>query len=295
MAYDDPNPFDTNEDHKPAAAVEAELPAHEDVYAVGREERSQNANKALNNAAVNASQVDIEIREETLRKREESLLRREVELKQIKGQGRLKPAKNWPSSCCAISYHDINKDIPERFRGFMWKMYMLCLTTIFALMWNLLMVIILLSEKKVNVIDFLWSVAFVGCGTPGAWKGWYKMMYKNLRDERSMGWMIFWIIFCGHIVFCGVATVGVRSLVGFLEVTSYTNGNAVVLILIIVMAVLWLLLTIYSVSMAREAWRVSRGEGVYDKVQRDIAQQAAQAYVANQMGSNSNQNNNPTR
>lgn len=222
---------------------------------------------------------DLRVREEALRRREEALLQREnmVEHREIRVHSNEAGAKNWPSSCWAIAYHNIADDVPQEHQALIKKFYAALLFTWICLSWNWLTIIICVLAGESNHIsaDSIWSSLYVIFGIPGAWRFWYRNVYYGVGERSSSRWCMFGLFFAAHTVFSGVMLLGVEGTGagGLFMMIGVVNGkkHQSAILLILISLVLWILVCAFSVHLLRKAHVVWKNLGQPQRLQKDLA------------------------
>lgn len=226
------------------------------------------------------SEDDLRIREENLRRREEALLQREnmIENREIRVRtNESGGAKNWPSSCWAIAYHNIADDVPEEHQALVKKFYAALLFTWVCISWNwLTMIICVLGGESAHIsADAIWSSLFVAFGLPGAWRFWYRNIYYGVGERSSSRWCMFGLFFSAHTVFSLVMVLGIEGTGagGLFVMISVINGNKhqSTILLMLVSLVLWILVSAFSVHLLRKAHIVWKNAGQPQRLQQDLA------------------------
>jgi hypothetical protein len=162
-------------------------------------------------------------REDALQKREQALQQREQELV---ASGQLLRPKNWPfPGQCALTYHDIDVEIPLHGRSVCRKAYGLFLYNCLCLLWNAVAMMSVVIAEKREFTDEIWCLLYLCFGVPLSWLGWYQSVYQGIRTEATYKWLYFFAYFFIHLCFVVFMAIGVESGAGLLLALTLFAGD----------------------------------------------------------------------
>lgn len=155
-----------------------------------------------------ASRSELAQKESDLLKREEVLKQRESEC------GIVHKEPNWPLKCYPLCYHDIDEEVPARYRKLVRRLYLCLLANWVCLLLNwivVLMAVIGGTKQTQADSDALWASVYLFLGVPASWKLWYSRAYYGSRKNKTGGWIFFFVSFGSHTLFCCVMALGVPN------------------------------------------------------------------------------------
>jgi len=223
---------------------------------------------------------EIDSRERALMEREQKLMEKNQRLVNRERQVNEEsiPEDNWPCALYAITYHSIKKEIPQQHQTFIRNHYRIVKLTIFTLFWNFCVVAILYLDNANGVTSthLLWSVIYAVFGIPGAWKLWYRSIFKAVKAEKSFKFLQYFVFGGAHTIFSLVACIGVvqTSLCGFLMMLDAMKLGTGYAICALICFALWIVVALSSVVMFRRTWTLYRNRG--GDLKADAGQAAGQ-------------------
>lgn len=212
-----------------------------------------------------ASTAELDEREAALIKLENSLLEKSKQIQErdqrLQGSGVVED--NWPCSLYAITYHSIRGEIPTQYQSFVRKHYWLLKLTMFALTWNFLSLVVMYIEDAASSTQLWWGTIYLVTGVPGAWKLWYKAIYRAVGSDKRAKFVQYFLFGACHTIFCIVAAIGVKetSLMGFLFMIDAMNINTACGIITVMAFGAWALIALGSVIMMKETYRLYKSRG----------------------------------
>jgi len=233
--------------------------------------------------------------EQEMTQREEQLFKREAALIERERNPDDHVVKNWPAKCCAITYHDIPADIPQRFQIMIRKFYSILLWTWLCLVFNWVVIMTVIfggrigSSAKISVSEgALWSSLYVVLGVPGAWSFWYRPIYYSCKTSAGNKWICFFFMFGLHTLFTIVMAIGPAHVSGcglFLFLKLVSDKNRIASLMAIVATGMWILNAFVSVILIKQAHSMWKSDGHLHRLKKDVATGVVNAAVENQMDS----------
>lgn len=213
----------------------------------------------LTDPEIAARERELKAREEKLAALERDLEKRSEHVAKLEAQ-----LPNWPSKCYPLTYHDIDKDIPEQQRPIVKKFYFYWRFMAIALAVNFLAVLVIMIETgRMSIIDVLLALLYVAAGLPGSWWLWYKPIYKTMKNKSSIQWSFFIFGYTVHwlFVFCIGISVPYFAGAGLLTLISVSVSGQVVSIIFNLAAMgIWGIVWIiggYLAKKARDEYKAS--------------------------------------
>lgn len=213
----------------------------------------------LNNSEIAARERELKAREEKLAALERDLEKRSEHVAKLEAQ-----LPNWPSKCYPLTYHDIDKDIPEQYRPIVRKFYFYWRFMAVCLVVNFFAVLVIMIETgRMSIIDVLLALLYIAAGLPGSWWLWYKPIYKTMKSKSSIQWSFFIFGYTIHwlYVFCMGISVPYFAGAGLLTLISvFVSGEVVSIIFNLVSMAMWGLIWIiggYLTKKARDEYKAS--------------------------------------
>jgi len=247
----------------------------DDNYEVPKdaEPRAQDNNNDLIDLRIPASTTELDAREAALIKLETNLIEKSKQLhdRHAKLEKSGVVEDNWPCSYYPVTYHSIKAEIPPEHQGFVRKHYWILKLTMFALTWNFLNMVIMYIEDAASSTHLAWAAIYLVIGVPGAWKMWYKPIYRAVGMGKRVKFLQYFS-FCGcHTIFCLVASIGVpeTSMMGLMFMIKAMHINTACGICGAISFVAWLVIAIASVIMMRRTYKLYKSRG--GDLQKDSA------------------------
>jgi len=225
--------------------------------------------------------------EGSLSKKEQELARKEAELAQREAQLEQRVSQviklggedNWPSRCYPIAYHDISKEIPERRRTLIRKLYVVVIFTWICLFWNwMIMLSVWFAGGDVSASsEALWSSLYMVLGIPLSWRWWYRGAYYACRDRSSKQWVSFFIGFGLHFVLCILLGVGIPNFGGaglLWMIKLFSNSYQICGVLSIICTAFWGVNWLASSYLLKESYAAWKQGGGSDQLTRDVTKAA---------------------
>jgi hypothetical protein len=213
----------------------------------------------LNNSEIAARERELKAREEKLTALERDLEKRSEHVAKLEAQ-----LPNWPSKCYPLTYHDIDKDIPEQYRPIVKKFYFYWRYMAVNLIVNFIAVfVIMIQTGSMSLISVLLALLYIAAGLPGSWWLWYKPIYKTMKSKSSIQWSFFIFGYTIHwlFVFCMGISVPYFAGAGLLTLISVTvSGQVVSIIFNLVAMGMWGVNWIiggYLTKKARDEYKAS--------------------------------------
>jgi len=255
----------------------------DDNYEVPKDSgiRAQDNNNDLIDLRIPASTQELDAREAALITLEQNLLEKSKQLQdrdsQLEGSGVVED--NWPCALYPVTYHSIRSEIPLDQQAFVKKHYWILKLTMFALTWNFFTMVIMYIEDDASSTNLTWATIYLFTGVPGAWKMWYKAIYRAVGSDKRVKFVQYFVFGGCHTIFCLVASIGVpdTSMMGFMFMIKAMNINTACGICGIIAFLAWLAIALGSVFMMRRTYRLYRSRG--GNLQKDSA--ALRSDVAN--------------
>jgi len=238
-----------------------------DAYAV------QDNNSDPIDLRIPASTTELDAREEALIMLEKNLIEKSKQLqdRDLKLQGSGVVEDNWPCAAYPVTYHSISSEIPLQYQSFIRRHYWVLKLTMFALMWNFLTMLVLYIEDRVSSVKLLWATIYFICGIPGAWKFWYKPIYRAVESDKRVKFVQYFLFSVCHTIFALVASIGVQetALMGFMSMIDAMNINTATGVTAVIACAAWVLISIASIIMLRRTYRLYKSRG--GDLQKDSA------------------------
>lgn len=181
--------------------------------------------------------------------------------------------------CKPCFYHAIDTDIPVtsqkscRIMFYIWQFYVVTLLA------NFISAFALLvgggthggdSGGSTFGVSLLYLVAF----TPCSFVGWYRPIYKALKNDNSFNYMVFFFIFFFQIVVCVISALGIPAFgtVGWINgISQLTRGSTGVGVLMMITGVMWTLLAAAMVLYYKKIHTAYRTSGAsFQKAQSEL-------------------------
>ncbi|CAG9467124.1 unnamed protein product [Pedinophyceae sp. YPF-701] len=233
-------------------------------------------------------------REQYLAQREQQLNQREAELARREQEMRSSGFKknNWPLFCPIIR-HNIKEDIPEDCRRVVRLGYLTYLATVVMCVYQFVAVSCAFATEGGDVIDDWFLSLIVGGFTiPLSLLLWYIRLYNACLKGSSLTFIVFFVFYFVHIVFCVVMAIAppIRGdgffMTGFLSAIKLLDrdDDKWVGAIYIIGAALWSGLTAGCVLVMGMANSTFRGAGGTAAARREANARAARGaadYYAN--------------
>merc|ERR1711933_317666 len=125
----------------------------------------------------------------------------------------------------------------------------------FTLFWNFCVVAILYLEnaESISSTNLLWSVIYAILGIPGAWKLWYRAVFKAVKQEKTFKFLQYFVFGGAHTIFSIIACIGITStsMCGFLMMLDAMKLNTGISICAMICFALWVIIAVSSVIMVK--------------------------------------------
>jgi len=284
------NPFEGGAPN-PAAPLPHKQSAYEQPKAVRKPTSPTSASTELKQTAFKVQETrqsvsgvledDLAMREQVISRRETQIAEREKELeareKRLGKYAGYKPP-NWPCECWALTYHNINEEVPEQHRPLIRKFYAAVLWCWVCILWNwvTIMVIWVGDYSTTASSDALWSSIFF-VGIPASWKVWYRPIYDGVRESKAGRWIIFFLFFLCHMVFAALMALGVPNCAAsglFYMIKMFGGSHSAAGIMCLITLIIWalsFLSGLYLMKAAHGTWKRMGGE---EEMQKEIARRA---------------------
>jgi len=238
-----------------------------DAYAV------QDNNSDPIDLRIPVSTAELDAREEALITLEKDLIEKskQIQDRDFKLQGSGIIEDNWPCAAYPVTYHSIKSEIPLQYQPFVRKHYWVLKLTFFALVWNFLTMVVMYIEDVATSTTLLWATIYFTCGIPGAWKLWYKPIYRAVESDKRVKFVQYFLFAACHTIFSLVACIGLRetAMMGFMFMLKAMDVNTACGIIGIISFAAWLLVAVGSVIMMRRTYRLYKSRG--GNLQQDSA------------------------
>jgi len=245
----------------------------DDNYEEPRDGGRDHDDSAIVDLRIPASKTELDDREAALIKLENSLLERSKQIQdreqRMEGAGVVED--NWPCAMYALTYHSIRGEIPSQHQPLVRKQYWILKLTMFALTWNFLTMLVMYIEDLASSTQLTWATIYLVTGVPGAWKLWYKAIYRAVGNDKRVKFVQYFLFGTCHTIFCIVAAIGVQetSMVGFLFMIDALNKNTACGVCAVMAATAWVLIALGSLIMLRRTYRLYKSRG--GDLQKDSA------------------------
>lgn len=246
---------------------------HNDRYEPKDETRAQENDSDLVDLRIPASTTELDEREAALISMENNLLEKSKQIKdreaQLEGSGVCED--NWPCAFWPITYHSIKSEIPQQHQAFVRRHYRILKLTMFALTWNFLTMVIMYIEDEASSTSLTWATLYLIIGVPGAWKMWYKAIYRAVGTDKRVKFVQYFIFGGSHTIFSAVACIGVpeTAMMGFMFMIKAMSISTAVGICALISCVAWLVIALGSVLMLRQTYHLYKSRG--GDLQKDSA------------------------
>lgn len=235
--------------------------------------RAQDNNNDLIDLRIPASTAELDDREAALITLEKNLLEKSKHLQdrdsKLEGSGVMED--NWPCAFYPVTYHSIKSEIPPDHQAFVRKHYWILKLTMFALTWNFLTMVIMYIEDVASSTTLTWATIYLVIGVPGAWKMWYKAIYRAVGTDKRVKFVQYFLFGGCHTIFCVVAFIGVpeTAMMGFMFMIKAMNINTACGICGVIGFVAWGAIALGSAIMMRRTYRLYKSRG--GDLQKDSA------------------------
>jgi len=235
--------------------------------------RAHENNSDVVDLRIPASTAELDEREAALIALENNLLAKSKQIKdreaQLEGSGVLED--NWPCGFYPITYHSIKSEIPPLHQDFVRKHYWILKLTMFALTWNFFTMVVMYIEDKATATTLTWATLYLVIGVPGAWKMWYKAIYRAVGTDKRVKFVQYFLFGGCHTIFCFVACIGVpeTAMMGFMFMIKAMNVSTAVGICGLISCVAWVVIALGSVLMLKRTYRLYKSRG--GDLQKDSA------------------------
>lgn len=223
--------------------------------------------------------VEMDRRERELADRERHLTTREASM------GIVAKTPNWPFNFYPLVYHNIKEDIPQRYQSLMHRLYLCLLADWTCMLWNWLVIFSAVFSGALSDgadSDALWATLYLLGGIPCAWRFWYSKAYQGSRDSATGPWMVFFIGFTVHTMFCSVMALGVPGTASgglFFMFKMVSQGAPLTALLSFICSAMWAAEAAASVVLLKAAhaqWRTG-GEMNFPQTELQVASVAMDA------------------
>ncbi|KAL7746543.1 hypothetical protein RI367_008070 [Sorochytrium milnesiophthora] len=167
----------------------------------------------------------LRVREEELQRREQALAYKEAKLREReqKVSELADRAPNWPR-CKPITYHDIDKDVPQQGRPLVKKLYFGWMLTTWTYIINMIGCFsCMVTKDPAGGSMFGMSFLIMCIGIPVSWMMWYKPLYDGVRFDRSLSFFFFFFNYGFHLAAMCVLCVGVPGWGGAGVITTISQ------------------------------------------------------------------------
>jgi hypothetical protein len=142
---------------------------------------------------------------------------------------------------------------------------------------------------------FLMAFIYALCGLPGAWQLWYKRVYNSCKRDRAFGFLVFFAMFCVHIlfvVFMAVAPPGFGaekwSMCGVLNLQEALEKNKIIGIMHAIVMSIFMIDAALSLLCIRRVYVSFRGGGhTLEQARTEAYQEGARSAAMGGFGSSS--------
>eukprot|EP01083_Nonionella_stella_P137837 419410_1 len=263
----DYNPFDSSADIATAVAVDP----------------SDSVNERAARRSLDAREKDLSRREDVLRMRERALEEKLVPAMCLSRfsmmtsfSTNILPAKNWPCVRYAVLYHDIDDEIPYEKRADVRNAYRLWRLTVLCLFYNWISITAYWwtasAECESCATQFLFSMLYFFAGSYFSWHIWYKKFYNACRSSGTIKWMLFFVNFVAHTIFCWLMLFGIPGWASaglIVMVDLFAKGQDSLGIMFFLGSIIWGLCAGFSVYMLRQANSVYHSSGAATQTRED--------------------------
>jgi len=245
-----------------------EEPKDTDTFA-----KDQYQNNDIVDLRIPASIDELDAREEALIALEKNLIEKSKQLRDresmLEGSGVVED--NWPCACYPITYHSITNEIPIQHQSFVRRHYWILKLTIFAFVWNFLTMLIMYIENEASATTLTWASLYLITGVPGAWKMWYKAIYRAVGTDSRLKFLQYFFFCLCHTFFCMTAAIGVpqTAMMGFLLMLKAMDINTACGICGVLSFACWVTLSVCSILMLRQTYKLYKSRG--GDLQKDSA------------------------
>jgi len=235
--------------------------------------RAEENNSDVVDLRIPASTAELDEREAALIAMENNLLEKSKQIKdrdaQLAGSGVVED--NWPCAFYPITYHSIKSEIPPQHQAFVRKHYWILKLTMFALTWNFFTMVIMYIENAASSMTLTWATMYVLIGVPGAWKMWYKAIYRAVGTDKRVKFVQYFLFGGCHTIFCVVACIGIpeTAMMGVMFMIKAMNKGTAVGICGLISCAAWLAIALGSVLMVKRTFRLYKSRG--GDLQKDSA------------------------
>ncbi|KAI9206298.1 scamp family-domain-containing protein [Polychytrium aggregatum] len=152
--------------------------------------------------AKSQKEIELEQRELAIKYREDKLKEREEKMVDFH-------APNWPPFR-PIIYHDIEKDIPQRGKPLVKRLYAAWMIATATYLMNCIASFsILVTKGESGGGTFGLSLIILLVGTPVSFVFWYRPLYTGVKADRSISFFLFFFNYSFHLAFAALLAVGI--------------------------------------------------------------------------------------
>lgn len=238
---------------------------YEEPKDTGTFAKDQNQNSDLVDLRIPASAEELDAREDALITLEKNLIEKSKQLREresmLEGSGVVED--NWPCALYPITYHSITNEIPIQHQSFVRKHYWILKLTLFAYVWNFLTVFIMYIEGVAAATTVLFASLYVVFGIPGAWKLWYKAIYRAVGTDKRLKFLQYFFFCVCQLLFCMAAAIGVpeTAMMGFLLMLDAMKINTACGICGILSFACWVAISVCLIGMLRRTYKLYKSRG----------------------------------
>jgi len=215
------------------------------------------------------STADFQRRQEELEKRAQELDRREEELRsapQNVRQNNFPPVPNFcPVQPCF--YQDINVDIPVEFQKIVKHLFYLWVGHVSLLFANFLTGLLCLFVTGSNPEVFGLGLVYCAIFSPASYVCWFRPAYKAFRDDSSVNFMLFFMVFFFQMIFHVLYALGIGGMgasgfyLGFSIIGQGGGGHIFIGILMVIIGAGFGLAALLDFYMLAKIHRLYRSTG----------------------------------
>jgi len=239
----------------------------DDNYEEPKDERAdaQDSNNDQIDLRIPASTEELDAREAALITLEKNLIEKSKQLQdretKLGGAGIVED--NWPCSLYPVTYHSIKHEIPRQHQSFIRRHYWILKLTLFAFIWNFLTMLIMYIESAASAMTLTWATVYLVFGVPGAWKLWYKAIYRAVGTDKRLKFLQYFLFSACNTIFSMVACIGVpdTAMMGFLFMLKAMDINTACGICGFLAFAAWVAISFSSVIMMRRTYRLYKSRG----------------------------------
>ncbi|KAI7752406.1 hypothetical protein M8C21_025164 [Ambrosia artemisiifolia] len=211
-----------------------------------------------------AKEAELNQREEELKKKEDTVTRGGIGVEE----------KNWPPFFPLI-HHDIPKEIPVHLQRTQYVAFTTLLGLCVCLIWNLVAVTTAWFEGADSEIWFL-AVIYLLIGIPGAYILWYRPLYRAMRTNGALMFVLFFFTYSCHLFFCVYASIAPplifegESLTGILPALDILPVNGLVGCVYLIGFALFALESLISLWVIQDVFRYFCSSGRAEEAKREV-------------------------